>query len=518
MSKRRQAATVEEATHDSTTWTQAIVESAVDGIITIDETGKIEHFNRAAERMFGYTAAEVVGHNVNMLMPEPMRSEHDVHLSRYRDTGKKHIIGLVRELEGRHKNGRVFPFEISISEVSLGNRRIFTAILHDISARKRNQEEKDRLFRDLNKRNMEISSLYRVGEIIRSGQDMPEICRRVSEEVRTAFARPEAIGTVVRFDGEAYHCAEFKETPWRMVADIMVAGRKRGDVEVDYLERPVNHCDPFLPQERDLISAIAAALAEMVERRDAESKVIQASKLASIGELAAGVGHEINNPLNGIINCADILIQVLTDRPKDRQFAELIRSEAERIARIVQNLLTFSRQDRESHSPARLLDIVDAVLSLSRKKIAKSHVRLTVDVPEDLPKVKCRSEQMQQVLMNLIINALHALDDKYPVADAGKVLHITARQHEIDSRPWLRLTVEDHGAGIAPIHMDRLFDPFFTTKSREVGTGLGLSVSDGIVKDHGGRITVESEIGKFARFHVDLPLDNGWISTSAVTD
>jgi signal transduction histidine kinase len=267
-----------------------------------------------------------------------------------------------------------------------------------------------------------------------------------------------------------------------------------------------------------LITAIAAALAEMVERRDAESKVIQASKLASIGELAAGVGHEINNPLNGIINCADILIQVLADRPKDRQFAELIRSESERIARIVQNLLTFSRQDRESHSPARLLDIVDAVLSLSRKKIAKSHVRLNVEVSEDLPRVKCRSEQMQQVLMNLIINALHALDEKYPGVDADKVLHITAKQQQVDALPWLRLTVEDHGCGIAPIHMDRLFDPFFTTKSREVGTGLGLSVSDGIVKDHGGRITVESEFGKFARFHVELPLDNGWVSTPAVTD
>jgi signal transduction histidine kinase len=247
-----------------------------------------------------------------------------------------------------------------------------------------------------------------------------------------------------------------------------------------------------------------------IERRDAETKVLQASKLASIGELAAGVGHEINNPVNGIINCADILLETLEGGSKNHQFAELVRSEADRIAKIVRNLLTFSRQDRERHSPARLCDVVEAVLSLSRKKIAKSHVELTVNVPEDLPKLKCRSEQLQQVFMNLIINALHSLDDKYPQDNAKKKLNIIGRRIEFDGEPWIRLTIEDFGGGISPVHMERLFDPFFTTKGRDRGTGLGLSVSDGIVKDHGGHISVDSELGQYARFHVDMPLDNGW--------
>jgi PAS domain S-box-containing protein len=492
-------------------WTHAVVESAVDGIITIDEYGIIEHFNPAAERMFGYATDEIVGKNVSILMPEPHQHTHDEHLARYRNTEERHIIGTIRELDGRHKSGRMFPFEISVSEVWLGNRRVFTAILHDITARRRTQEEKDRLIRDLDKRKREITCLYRVGEIIRSGTGVAEICAGVASEIRTAFLQPDMIGSRIRFDGETYECGSYLETPWRLTADIVVAGRNRGTVEIVYRERPQDLGDgPFLPQEQELIRAIAAALKETVERRDAESKVIQASKLASIGELAAGVGHEINNPLNGIINCADILIQALHERPKDRQFAELIRSESERITRIVQNLLTFSRQDRESHSPARLHDIVEAVLSLSRKKISKSFVHLRVDVSEDLPKMKCRSEQLQQVLMNLLINALHALDEKFPGPHPNKVLEIVARQAEMNGRPALRLTVSDNGCGIAPAHMDRLFDPFFTTKSRDVGTGLGLSVSDGIVKDHGGRITVESEHGQFARFHVDLPLDNGW--------
>ncbi len=511
---------VPDSVHGDETWTGAIVEAAVDAILTIDEKGVIEHFNPAAERMFGYSAKEAIGQNVSILMAEPYRSAHDGYLARYRDTGERHIIGIIRELEGRHKSGRMFPFELSVSEIFIDGRRIFTAILHDITSRRRSQEEKDQLIRDLDKRKMEITCLYRVGEIIRSGAGMPTICSKVATEARSAFRHPDRIGTRIRLDGESYECGSYVESSWRVTADIVVAGRKRGAVDVVYRE-PLPEGDgkpPFLPQEHELIHAIAAALKETMERREAESKVIQASKLASIGELAAGVGHEINNPLNGILNCADILIQALKDRPKDRQFAELIRSESERIARIVQNLLTFSRQDKESHSPARLKDIVEAVLSLSRKKISKSFVHLRVDVDENLPKVKCRSEQMQQVLMNLLINALHALDEKYPGPHPNKVLEIIARLADMDGRPALRLTVSDNGCGIAPAHMERLFDPFFTTKSRDIGTGLGLSVSDGIVKDHGGRITVESEQGEYARFHVDLPLDNGWVNTHAVNE
>jgi signal transduction histidine kinase len=235
--------------------------------------------------------------------------------------------------------------------------------------------------------------------------------------------------------------------------------------------------------------------------------VIQASKLASIGEFAAGVAHEINNPVNGIMNCADIVKRELPEDHPKRQFAELIRSEAERIAAIVRNLLAFARQEEREHfQPAHLSDIVETVLSLTRKKIAKSNVHLEVEVPEDLPEVPCRSEQLQQVLMNLIINALHALDERYRGMNPDKILRISAEPTEYDDTAYLRLTVEDHGVGIADHHRERLFDPFFTTKGRDVGTGLGLSISNAIVRDHGGHITVESELGRYARFHVDLPL------------
>lgn len=507
--------TAEEVLRESKDWTRAIIESAVDGIIAIDERGTIEYVNPAAVKMFGYEPDEVLGKNVKMLMGDDHRSHHDGYLHHYRSTGERRIIGTIRELDGRHKSGRMFPLELSVSEVFIGDRRLFTGILHDITARRIAQEEKDRLLDVLNRRNVQITCLYRIGEAVRSGQEFAAICGDVAETIQSSFEHADQVRARISFDGSEYVRGPVEPSDHGMTCDITVAGRKRGEVEIAYVGEFEPDAAPFQSEERDLIEGIAAVLGETVERRDAQSKVIQASKLASIGELAAGVGHEINNPLNAIINCADILIHGLAEKTKERQFAELVRSESERIARIVRNLLTFSRQDREKHSPARLIDIVEAVLSLSRKKIAKSMVALTVDVPADLPKLKCRSEQLQQVLMNLIINALHALDERYPEGDPDKVMEIVAKPIELDGREFLRLTVEDHGTGISGAHIERLFDPFFTTKGRDVGTGLGLSVSDGIVKDHGGQIWVESKAGEFARFHVDLPLDNGWTTPYA---
>lgn len=519
MDKHADAATGEEAVESGTLtgllefprdierWTRAIVENAVDGIITVDESGTIEYFNPAAERMFGYSAEEVVGRDVRMLMPPPHAEQHSEYLDHYKATGLRRIIGHGREVEGKRKDGTTFPIELSVSEVALGDRRVFTGILHEITRRRQVQEEKDRILRDLNKRNIELTCLYRAGEVMRSCEVVSDMFREVVGLICPAFLHPEIARSRITFDGDRCVSAPFSSTPWRLAADIVVGERKRGELEVFYLEeRPPRDEGPFLREERELLDALASSIGLTVERREAEAKVIQASKLASIGELAAGVGHEINNPINAIINCADILAKDFEKGAKPRQFIDLIRSESERIATIVRNLHTFARQDREQFSPARLCDIVEAVLSLSRKKMAKSHVHLEVDVPEDLPDLQCRSEQLQQVVMNLIINSLHALDERYKGMNPDKLLRIAAQSLLLQGKPCLRLTVEDHGCGIAPAHMDRLFDPFFTTKGRDVGTGLGLSISDAIVREHGGQITVESERGRYARFHVDLPV------------
>ncbi len=246
------------------------------------------------------------------------------------------------------------------------------------------------------------------------------------------------------------------------------------------------------------------------ERTSLEAHLRQQQKLESIGTLAGGVAHEINNPINGIMNYAQLIRDRLDPESPLREYAGEIVRESERVARIVLNLLTFARQDKEPHSPANISDNVNDTLSLIRTIIRGDQITLKVEVPDDLPKIKCRSQQIQQVLMNLLTNARDALNMRYPGHDPNKIMKVTAKAFEKEGRQWIRTTVEDHGAGIPDEIQGRLFDPFFTTKDRTKGTGLGLSISHGIVQDHHGELSFECEAGQYTRFHLDLPVDNGW--------
>jgi PAS domain S-box-containing protein len=276
------------------------------------------------------------------------------------------------------------------------------------------------------------------------------------------------------------------------------------------------------------------------EREQIRSQLQQSQKLESIGTLAGGVAHEINNPIMGIMCYAQLILDRLGPDSTVAEYATEIGKETERVALIVKNLLSFARQDKQSFSPARLCDIVTATLSLIRTVMRHDQVDLEVDVPENLPPIRCRSQQIQQVLMNLLTNARDALNQKYPKTNANKRIIITARSVELGTRNaergarssengtpnegpdsssiphselriphsdcCVRLTVEDHGPGIPVELRARIFDPFFTTKPREQGTGLGLSISHGIAREHGGELSVESEVGQWTRFHLDLPV------------
>ena len=239
-----------------------------------------------------------------------------------------------------------------------------------------------------------------------------------------------------------------------------------------------------------------------------ESQLLQSQKLESIGTLASGVAHEINNPINGIMNYAQLILDDLGPEHTVSTYATEIGVETERVATIVKNLLSFARHDdAQMHSPARVCDIVAATQSLISAVMRRDQIQLEISVPEDLPQVSCRSQQIQQVVMNLLTNARDALNAKYARPGENKRILVTAGLIEKDDRQWMRVTVEDRGDGIPDEVRARIFDPFYTTKPRDKGTGLGLSISHGILKDHGGDLTVETEVGEWTRFHVDLPIE-----------
>jgi predicted ATPase/signal transduction histidine kinase/tRNA A-37 threonylcarbamoyl transferase component Bud32 len=252
---------------------------------------------------------------------------------------------------------------------------------------------------------------------------------------------------------------------------------------------------------------LLAIATDITDRRVFEARQRQQQRLESIGTLASGVAHEINNPVQGILNYAELLDSNPDDPQSVREFAAEITHETERVASIVRNLLAFARQEQDRQyelvAPAR---IVESTLSLLRAVIRKDHVQLDIDVPDTLPQLRCRSQQVQQILMNLVSNARDALNDRYPRYDPDKRISLRASTFERDGASWIRFAVRDHAGGIPEAVRQQIFDPFFTTKGRDKGTGLGLSVSFGIAVEHGGDLSFETETGVGTVFHLDLPV------------
>jgi len=237
---------------------------------------------------------------------------------------------------------------------------------------------------------------------------------------------------------------------------------------------------------------------DISEEKELQHRLIQSEKMAAIGMLAGGVAHEINNPLGGILAFAQLAMrEVPEDHPAHNDLKE-IEEAALRCKRIVQDLLDFSRQNKDDMQLAlNLNDVLKKIIPLIRVQARNSHIELICDLDETLPAILGNIHKLQQVFLNLITNAYQAMGKK-----GGKLFLKTRR----DAKDCVQLIVSDTGPGISRENIGRLFDPYFTTKSQGEGTGLGLSISYGIIKDHGGNIQVESELGEGATFIVSLPM------------
>lgn len=279
-------------------------------------------------------------------------------------------------------------------------------------------------------------------------------------------------------------------------------------VYVDVIVVPIRYNN----KDGDLVFARDITDRKLHEQKEyeMEAQLRQQQKLEAIGTLAGGVAHEINNPLNGIMNYAQLILDASASNTSNAEYSREIIHETERISVIVKNLLQFSRHEKQSHSYASIYDIIDQTMSLVKTIIRKDQIVLDVMLDENLPDIKCRSQQIQQVIMNLLTNARDALNERFPEYDERKIIRLRCKLYHSDGRRWLRLTVQDYGAGISRELGERIFEPFFSTKPKESGTGLGLSISYGIVVEHHGRLTFDSDVGQGTVFTLELPVDNGW--------
>lgn len=244
---------------------------------------------------------------------------------------------------------------------------------------------------------------------------------------------------------------------------------------------------------------------EIGGKLQAQAEAIRASQLASLGELAAGVAHEINNPLNGVINYAQMLHNRFAGNDKAREVTERLLREGNRIAAIVGSLLAFARPQTEAKRPVALGEVINDCLALAGVQLHKQGIRLQIDLPPKLPRVLAMPQRLQQVFLNLISNARYALNEKYPEAHPEKILEISGEAVQLQGQEWVRLTFQDYGIGIPEAIRDKILNPFFTTKPPDRGTGLGLSISHGIIKDHEGRLKISSVPGVFTAVIIHLP-------------
>ena len=355
----------------------------------------------------------------------------------------------------------------------------------------------------LTERVKELTCLYGMAQIAsQPDMSLEEIIQGIVELLPPAWQYPEIAFARIILDGISYTTQGFRECHQKQTAEIIVGGMPRGVVELVYVEEKPNLDEgSFLKEERNLINAVARQVALVIERKQAKkeklklhNQLLHADRLATIGMLAAGVAHELNEPLGNILGFAQ-LVKKSPELPVSVEHdINKIEASSLHAREIIQKLLVFARQAPPHKTHVNLNQVVQDGLYFFEARCAKEGIELIRLLSPDLPEITADPGQLNQLLVNLVVNALQSMPG------TGK---ITVQTRFSDHNVYL--IVKDTGTGMSKEVLDKIFVPFFTTKDVGHGTGLGLPVVYGIVTAHGGTIDVKSEPGCGTRFEIQLP-------------
>ncbi|MBC8412093.1 PAS domain S-box protein [bacterium] len=496
---------VETAMKASESKIHSILDNTVDGIITIDENVIVQSFNPAAERIFGYKAEEVIGKNVNMLQPEPYHSHHDQYIRNYLQTGIKKIIGIGREVRGKRKDGTEFPLYLAVSEVQLDNNRLFTGIIRDITKQKEAEED---LHKSEERYDLAVKGSsdgiwdwdIESNEVYFSPR-FKELLGYEDHELQSSFqawesrlhpddhgAAMEAIEKHLKdhapFDIEFQSKTRTGEYRWY---------RTRGQA-VWVNDRPTR---------------MAGSLTDITEHKQAALDLQRAKTEAESANHAksdflASMSHEIRTPMNAIIGMADLLDETELDS-EQKKYVQIFKSAGENLLTLINDILDISKVEA-GHFELEdidfdLRDLIEKTCEImairSHKKGLELNCRLMPDLPVNLTGDPLR---LRQILVNLIGNAIK-------FTETGEICITAARSAESveGEKTEILFSVSDTGIGIPPDKKDSIFEQFSqvdsSTTRKYGGTGLGLNISQRIIELMGGRIWVESELGKGSVFH-----------------
>lgn len=457
-------------------------------IFTVDLNRNITSWNKTAQNVTGYTEEEVLGKSCSIFALDPCTKKG---CGVYSGKVKKPILNRICEI--RTKDGRIRSVSKNADLLRDADGRVIGAVesFEDITV----QQDVERQLRTERDKFRGILSALDQGMHIVNRDYVIEyqneiLCRifgdKIGEKCYEVYKQRDSPCEVCRM-----HAAT-ESNDIQRTEEIM---SDRRHYEQSYV--------PFV--DVDGQTKVLILLRDVTEEKMYRAETMRAGQLASIGELAAGVAHEINNPINGIINYAQILQDDLAQGAPGSEMLDSIIKEGERIAYIVRNLLFFARQREEDAEVVAIEAIIHDSLALIKHQLQKDGVAIHTDIPEGLPTIRVHPQQLQQVFLNLLSNARYALNQRYPGRDPGKKLEIRCRELQSPGRTMVRTEITDYGSGIPPELLTQIFEPFFSSKKPGEGTGLGLAISAGLVKDFHGELRVESKLGEHTTMTVDLP-------------
>ena len=481
----------------------AILDSALDCIVSIDREGCITEFNPAAERTFGYRRDEVVGQELaDVIIPPALREPHRQGFTRYLATGEAHVLGRRIEMTALRADGSEFPAELAITRIPSDGPPSFTGYLRDITERKRSEEELRRSEAFL----AEAQHLSRVGSFswrVATDEIMwSEQLYRIFEIDRDVRVTLDVIRTRVHPDDVSLFQNQIERSR-RDGSDVQLEIRLHmPDGAVKYV-----HVVAHSRADGGQLEYIGA-VQDVTQRRLSEatlakvrSELASVARITSLGVLTASIAHEVNQPLAGIITNASTCLRMLGADPPDvdgaRETARRAIRDGNRASDVITRLRALFNKKELTLEPLDLNEATREVIALSMSDLQRHRVILQSDLADDLPILTGDRIQLQQVILNLLRNASEAMHD---VHERPRVLLIKTEREDGDH---VRLSVRDAGIGLVPQTLDSLFDAFYTTKTG--GMGIGLFVSRSIVESHQGRLWAEPNYGPGATFSFSIP-------------
>jgi PAS domain S-box-containing protein len=480
---------------------KALFDLVADSVFMVDSKGMIVAVNKREEQALGYAEVAVVGCSL-----------FDIVLSGYHDSLRGWLSEVIsgqrkvstQEIMVRHAGGLDTPVEMDLIPVGVDAQMLVMVQLRDITDRKRLERQLDtyreELEHNVKERTREIEETTQYLENLLENAN--DVIYTLDTEQRFTYVNSKIEAWGYRKDdliGRPYLALLSKRHRGKRLKSTLDIGAKQV-YEVEVVTRTgepravMVSVSPLHGVEGAILGVLGIAR-DMTETKKMEQQVRNSEKLASVGKLAAGVAHEINNPLGGILNCLYNLRKGALSSSRQEEYWSSMEDGVRRVQKIVRQLLDFSQQHEPEFALTDINHVVDRVLVLTTHLFAPNHIMLETGFGQGLPNVMVDRHMMEQVLMNLVLNAVQAMKD-------GGVLTIRTSVAE----GVCLIEVRDTGSGIPPAILPRIFDPFFTTKSEGEGTGLGLSVSLGIVERHGGKILVDSEVGRGTTFTLCLPV------------